>query len=106
VGDNRNALELIKVFDKGVLDGAKTSVLEATARLANKVGSQARSAEITYDVQKLAVDEANRQRSDIYGVSLDEEAANLMRFQQAYQASASVIRAANELFDVLLGAVN
>lgn len=106
VGDNRNALELIKVFDRAVLDGAKTSVLEATARLANKVGSQARSAEITYDVQKLAVDEANRQRSDIYGVSLDEEAANLMRFQQAYQASASVIRAANELFDVLLGAVN
>jgi flagellar hook-associated protein 1 FlgK len=106
VGDNRNVLELIKVFDKAVLDGAKSSVLEVTSRLANKVGAQARSAEITFDVQKLAVDEANRQRSDIYGVSLDEEAANLMRFQQAYQASASVIRAANELFDVLLGAVN
>lgn len=106
VGDNRNALELIKIFEKGVLDNSKTSVLEATARLANKVGAQARSAEITYDVQKLAVDEANRQRSDIYGVSLDEEAASLMRYQQAYQASASVIRAANELFDVLLGAVN
>jgi len=106
VGDNKNALELLGVFDRRVLEDSKTSVLEATARLANKVGAQARSAELSHDIQKLAVDEANRQRSDIFGVSLDEEAANLMRYQQAYQASASVIRAANELFDALLGAVN
>lgn len=106
LGDNRNALELLKVFDKGVLDGTKTSVVEGTTRLVNRVGSLARSAELTHGVQQLSVEEANRQRSDLYGVSLDEEAANLMRYQQAYQASASVIRAANELFDVLLGAVN
>lgn len=106
VGDNSNALELIKIFDRALLDGSKTSLLESTARLANRVGAQARSAELSYDIQKIAVDEANRQRSDLYGVSLDEEAANLMRYQQAYQASAAVIRSANELFDVLLGAVN
>lgn len=103
-GDNRNALALAANLVGGLLDSGKTSVIDATARLASRVGSQARSSQLSYEVQKLAVDETNKQRSDLYGVSLDEEAANLMRYQQAYQASASVIRVANELFDELLGA--
>lgn len=102
--DNENALKLSQALTTGYLDSGKTSLLDAASRLSSRVGSQARSAQLALDVQNLAVEETTRQRSDLYGVSLDEEAANLMRFQQAYQASAAVIRVANELFDELLGA--
>lgn len=103
-GDNRNALALAEKLVTGLLDSGKASVLDAATRLATRVGSQARSSQLSFEVQKLAVDETNKQRSDLFGVSLDEEAASLIRYQQAYQASASVIRVANELFDELLGA--
>lgn len=103
-GDNQNIRAMSRLISEGYLDGGKTSLMDAAARLASRVGSHARSAQLALDVQRLAVEETGRQRSDMYGVSLDEEAANLMRFQQAYQASASVIRVANELFDELLGA--
>lgn len=103
-GDNQNIRAMSRLISEGYLDGGKTSLMDASARLASRVGSHARSAQLAFDVQSLAVEETNRQRSDMYGVSLDEEAANLMRFQQAYQASAAVIRVANELFDELLGA--
>jgi flagellar hook-associated protein 1 FlgK len=41
----------------------------------------------------------------VSGVNLDEEAANLVRLQQAYQAAAQVVRVADSLFDTLLGAI-
>jgi flagellar hook-associated protein 1 FlgK len=50
-------------------------------------------------------DEAERARSEVSGVNLDEEAARLLQFQQAYQASAKVISAANDMFRALLDAV-
>jgi flagellar hook-associated protein 1 FlgK len=104
VGNNANAIELVKSFEKLVLDSATVSVLGGASRLATKLATQARSAELSLEVQKTAADEALKQRSDLYGVSLDEEAADLLRYQQGYQAVASVIRTAKELFDTLLGA--
>ena len=55
-------------------------------------------------MQQQAATEARSEFGDRYGVNLDEEAAELLRYQQAYQASAQVIRIANELFDSLLDA--
>ena len=49
--------------------------------------------------------QAEAAKSEVSGVNLDEEAADLVRFQQAYQAAAQVISVANSLFDTLLGAV-
>ena len=43
-------------------------------------------------------------RDSLSGVNLDEEAANLLRYQQAYQASAKMIEVGSRLFDVLLSA--
>ena len=103
MGDNRNALELAKSFEKTLLDSNTNSVIGASTRLATKLSTQARSSSLSYDVQRTAFEEASRQRSDRYGVSLDEEAADLLRYQQAYQAVARVIRASGELFDTLLG---
>jgi flagellar hook-associated protein 1 FlgK len=53
----------------------------------------------------LAYEDSVKQRQSVSGVNLDEEAANLLRYQQAYQASAQVIRTANEVFNMLIGIV-
>ena len=59
-------------------------------------------ASISRDAQEVLTDEARDTRDSVSGVSLDEEAADLLRFQQAYQANAQVIQAANRLFDAIL----
>jgi flagellar hook-associated protein 1 FlgK len=51
-------------------------------------------------------DEAERARSEVSGVNLDEEAARLLQFQQAYQASAKVISTASDMFKTLLAAIS
>ena len=51
---------------------------------------------------QLFINQAVEQRDKISGVSLDQEAADLVRFQQAYQASARIMSTANQLFDAIL----
>jgi len=51
---------------------------------------------------QVVYEQANESRDQIAGVNLDEEAANLIRFQQSYQASARMIQTANQLFDAIL----
>jgi flagellar hook-associated protein 1 FlgK len=75
---------------------------EVYADVINDLGSVVVQAQISRDAQSVLTDEAKQQRDSVSAVSLDEEAANLLRFQQAYQANAQVIQAANRLFDVIL----
>jgi len=56
-------------------------------------------------MQESLLAQAEAAKSEVSGVNLDEEAADLLRFQQAYQAAAQVINVANSLFDSLLNAV-
>ena len=64
-----------------------------------------RRAQINAEVQGHLLGEAVAQRDAISGVNLDEEAADLIRFQQAYQASAQVIAVAGEMFESLFDAL-
>jgi len=75
------------------------------ARLVADVATDTRQAEINSLAQKRILDQTMARRESISGVNLDEEAANLVRYQQAYQAAAQVISTANTLFDTLLNAV-
>jgi len=54
------------------------------------------------DTSQILLDDAVKRQSQVSGVNLDEEAADLIRFQQAYQASAQIIQASIKLFDILL----
>ncbi|MFP4245216.1 MAG: flagellar basal body rod C-terminal domain-containing protein, partial [Ectothiorhodospira sp.] len=105
VGDNRNALGLSNVQSTQYLDEGSTSLEGAYNSLVGKVGTQTRQAEVAADAQARLLEDAQAQRDSVSGVNLDEEAANLMRHQQAYQASAQVISITNTLFDTLIGAV-
>ncbi|MFM7707589.1 MAG: flagellar basal body rod C-terminal domain-containing protein, partial [Gammaproteobacteria bacterium] len=81
------------------------SLADAATRLLSGVGTFAQQATRNSEVQRIAYQESTKQRQAISGVNLDEEAANLLRYQQAYQASAQVIRAANEVFRMLIDIV-
>jgi flagellar hook-associated protein 1 len=72
--------------------------------MVGNIGVATRQVQASRDAQAVVQQEAVDARDAISGVNLDEEAANLMRFQQAYQAAAQLIRVASTMFDTLLAA--
>lgn len=102
-GDNSNLAALIALKDAPVVNGTDT-FSDAYFNIVNGVGSKARFSEITRDALQVVYDQAVDTKDEISGVNLDQEAADLIRFQQAYQASAQVIQTANRIFDSILNA--
>jgi flagellar hook-associated protein 1 FlgK len=102
VGDNRNALAMADALAGGRLDGGRTSVADAAIRATTGLGLTTQQAQVGLEAETVMRDEAITQRQSVSGVNLDEEAANLLRYQQAYQAAAQLVRVANEMFRTLL----
>lgn len=100
--DNRNARAMQALGDAALADGA--TVIGRYAELVGDVGARTQSARAQGDMSQRLYDDAERARTEMSGVNLDEEAARLMQYQQAYQAAAKVIAAANEMFRSLLEA--
>lgn len=105
-GDNGNALALANVASKGVLDNGVTTVGKSYSQLIAQVGTAGAQANTALDAQQSILDQATAAQQSLSGVNMDEEAANLLRFQQAYSASAQVITTANTIFQSLLSAVH
>jgi len=105
VGDNRNAFALADAMKGGVIEGGTVSVSSAVERMTGNLGLQTRAAQMSRDAEKSVNESDLAARDAISGVNLDEEAANMLRYQQAYQAAAQIISAANQMFDALLNAV-
>ena len=103
--DNANARLLAAVDGKAVLDGGRTDVTAAMSQLTARVGGDARHAQLNLDAQQALDDQVLAERESISGVNLDEEATNMLRFQQAYQAASQVIATADTMFQALLAAV-
>jgi flagellar hook-associated protein 1 FlgK len=105
VGDNRNAFALADAMKAGAIEGGTVSVSAAVERMTGNLGLQTRAAQMSRDAEAVVHGNDIAARDAVSGVNLDEEAANMMRFQQAYAASAQIIAIAGELFDSLLNAV-
>lgn len=105
-GDNGNALALANVANKGILDNGVTTVGKSYSQLIAQVGTAGAQANTALDAQQSILDQATAAQQSLSGVNMDEEAANLLRFQQAYSASAQVITTANTIFQSLLSAVH
>lgn len=103
--DNANALQLAQLDDALRLNGGIGSLNEALRGMVSSVGGAARGAEFSLLGQQAIQSQLVQVRESQSGVNLDEEAANLLRFQQAYQAAAQLINAADTIFQSLLGAV-
>jgi flagellar hook-associated protein 1 FlgK len=102
--DNGNAKLLSNLDDARALNGGTLTLNGAIGGLTTQVGSAARQAEYSAQAQQVIHDQAQAARDAISGVNLDEEAADLMRLQQAYQAASQIIATADTLFQSLLAA--
>jgi flagellar hook-associated protein 1 FlgK len=102
-GDNGNALALARLANTGFLDGGQVSVDQLSARLIASVGASALRTSQDLEVQSALREQAEADVEGVSGVNLDEEAANLLRYQQAYQAATKIIGVSDELFRTLLG---
>ncbi len=103
VSDNRNALLMSDLQFAKSIEGA--SYQDKYGQTVERVGTEAAVAQVNAQAGKAVLDSNKQQRSSIAGVNLDEEAAKLVQYQQAYQASAQLIRAAQTIFDTLLQSV-
>jgi hypothetical protein len=102
IGNNGTALRLAELQNQRVVGGSYT-LSEAYGNLVGDTGNVAFQAGIAQKALEVVKDQAVQARDKVSGVSLDQEAADLIRFQQAYQASAKVMQTANTLFDAILG---
>jgi len=103
-GDNRNALALAALQTERTLNGGTASYQDGYATLLGDVAVRTQQAQSAAATEQSLLDQARSARDSAQGVNLDEEAANLIRYQQAYQAAAQVIAVADEVFQTLLAA--
>jgi len=99
-GDNLAMLDILALEKRPVV-GSKTLGMAYIDHV-NDVGNTAKQASIVQSSLKVVHDQAVASRDQVSGVSLDEEATNLIRYQQAYQASAKALQIASQLFDTML----
>lgn len=99
-GNNSNLMRILDLESAGVVSGQSLS--EAYLNLVGAVGNEATQAEISFEALEVLEAQAVEARDRVSGVSLDREAADLIRFQQAYQASAQIIQIATKIFDDML----
>ncbi len=102
VGDNRNVLNMSSLQTARQLQGSTATYQDSYNQLVGKVGIQTLEAEIDLRTSESLMNQAINRRESVSGVNLDEEAANLIKFQQAYEASAQIINVANTLFQTLI----
>ena len=104
-GDNSNALAMAAAQFQGVLQGGIKSVTEAAADLTAVIGSAAFRSQQDVAVQTALREQLQLEMEGVSGVNLEEEAVNLLRYQEAYLASSKIITVANDLFQTILAAV-
>ncbi len=101
-GDTRNASLLGDLQSKNILDGGKSTYQSAYANLVGAIGNKTREVQVNAEASAALLAQAQTAASNVSGVNLDEEAANLLKYQQAYQASGKVMQIADTIFDTLL----
>jgi flagellar hook-associated protein 1 FlgK len=104
-GDNRNALASIDQQSLGVLNNGTVSLTSALSSAITAIGSQAQQINTAQQAQAAVTSQALNNVQSVSGVNLDEEAADLLKWQQSYQAAAQALAIGNTLFTTLIGAV-
>lgn len=101
-GDNGNALALAKLQTSKTMIGGSATFGEGYATLVASVGNKTRELDAGAEAQIRLVDDAVAARESLSGVNLDEEAASLLRYQQAYQAAGRIIQVADQMFSTII----
>jgi flagellar hook-associated protein 1 len=103
-GDNRNLTVMAGLLNQALIGGT-TSINAAVNQMVTNIGIQTSQAQSGTTAQQSVLTDASNAQQSVSGVNLDEEAANLVQYQQAYQAAAQVINVSSTLFKSLLDAV-
>ncbi len=101
-GDNRNALQLQALQGERVVGGQATFT-QSYAMMVSDIGNRTNIAAANFSAQQGLGEQLRALQQADSGVNLDEEAANLIRYQQFYQANAKVIEVGATVLDILLG---
>ncbi|MCS5711438.1 flagellar hook-associated protein FlgK [Candidatus Berkiella aquae] len=101
-GDNRNGLKLANLQSEKTMVNHSATFQDGFAQLVGDIGTKASQAKVNAGSSANLLSFIESRRNEVSGVNLDEEAANLLRFEQAYQAAAQVILVAKSIFDALM----
>ncbi|WP_338765843.1 flagellar hook-associated protein FlgK [Massilia sp. METH4] len=102
VGDARNGVLLAGLQTRNILNNGTATFQGSYAATVNFVGNKTREVQVGSAAAETTANQAIAAQQSVSGVNLDEEAANLLRYQQAYQAAGKVMQVAGQLFDTLL----
>jgi len=106
VGNNENILAVTALQNARTMfqsnDSAGVSISDGFNQLVSRVGNKTREFQLAAESRETVLNQVSESRDSLQGVNMDEEAANLIKFQQAYQASGRVISLSKELFDQIL----
>lgn len=105
INDNRNVLAMVAMETQSNMQDGSLTYGDAYGKLVEEVGTKSSLSKINTAASKSLLEQTQTLRDGIAGVNLDEEAADLIKFQQLYGANAQVISVARELFDTLLNAL-
>lgn len=104
-GDNSNAFALIDALNAKKMNGGTTSLSSVANNMVSQIGVQTQQAQANASAQKAVNASATDTRNNLSGVNLDEEAAKMVQYQQAYSACAQLIQASNTMFNTLISAI-
>lgn len=104
-GDNQNMILMGELQFANTLDNGNSNFQQAFGRIISTVGVRTQSATIKRDAAESLQFQAKERKESTSGVNLDEEAANLIKFQQAYEASAQVVNVARSLFQTIIDSI-
>jgi flagellar hook-associated protein 1 FlgK len=102
VSDNRNVLAMLLNEHAKLVEKSSVTLLDSYGRTVEFIGAATAQAQINSESSESLMQQSQAKRDSISGVNLDEEAADLIRYEQAYNASAQVVSIARSLFDTLL----
>jgi len=100
--DNENARRIAALENAAIMSGGTGTLVDSLSSLVSQAGIDSSRAKVGLDRQSLVVDQVIAQREAVSGVSIDEEAANLVEFQRSYQAAARVISTVDQMLEILL----
>jgi len=101
-GDNSNMIKIADLQNQKIMNEGKSTTIDVYSNLLSDIGAKAANADVTMQTMDILLTQSFERIQNISGVNMDEEAANLLQFQQYYSASARVLTVATEIFDTIL----
>lgn len=102
-GDNVMINEMIRSFEEPVFDNGKVTSAEFYDRMVGNIGIDSMRAQEDFNASKVVISQLQAQREAVSGVSLDEEAANLLKYQHLFAASSRVITTVDQMLETVIG---